>query len=419
MTVSSKIVPTVGRGVRCEGFVVIDGLEMYRIPEYDRLEPFLISVTSESDLWMYISSTSGLTAGRVDAEHALFPYESVDRLHRGHGVSGPATLLKISRDAGTVALWEPFACPPCDPGIERNLYKNALGNRLMFEEIHRPLGLTFRYTWATSTRFGFVRTSSLVNDDDSDVSIELLDGVLNILPAGVHLAMQQRLSSLVDAYKRSELDPVTGLAMYHLSAMITDRPEPSEALTTTTVWSRGLTGASVLLREEARNDFRQGRRLTPTGLVFGQRGAFLLHTSLNLSAREGADWDIACDVDQDHIKVSKTRALLRNRGERVREAVREDVNRSQDSLMRIVAKVDGLQISNDRMTCAITLATYCSTRCAAACRWNVHVLKRANSQTSFAIAISRPSPLIQLCCRSCQIYLRLRSWRSDERVGLQ
>src|ERR1700679_476783 len=121
MTVSSKIVPTVGRGARREGFVVIDGLEMYRIPEYDRLEPFLISVTSESDLWMYVSSTGGLTAGRVDAEHALFPYESVDRLHRGQGISGPATLLKISRDAGTAVLWEPFACPPCDPGIERTL----------------------------------------------------------------------------------------------------------------------------------------------------------------------------------------------------------------------------------------------------------------------------------------------------------
>ncbi|MGD0462143.1 MAG: hypothetical protein ABSB74_06620 [Tepidisphaeraceae bacterium] len=352
MRVSSKIVPAVGRRVRREGFVLIDGLEMYQIPDYGRLEPFLISVTNESDLWMYASSAGGLTAGRVDADHALFPYESVDRLHRGQGTSGAATLLRVSRDGGPAVLWEPFACQSCPPAVERNLYKNSLGNRLMFEEIHQQLGLIFRYTWATSTRFGFVRVASLVNDDDSDVCVELLDGLLNILPAGVHLAMQQNLSSLVDAYKQSELDSATGLAMYHLTATVTDRPEPSEALTATTVWSRGLADASVLLREEARSDFRQGRRLTPTGLVAGQRGAFFLHTSLNLSPRESADWDIVCDVDQDHISVSRTRAILRDRCERVRQAVREDIDRSQDNLLRIVAGVDGLQISSDRMTCA-------------------------------------------------------------------
>jgi hypothetical protein len=352
MTVSSKLARSVGRSQRQEGFVLIDGWEMYQIPDFNRLDPFLISVTSESDLWMYVSSSGGLTAGRIDADHAIFPYESVDRLHRAHGISGPMTLLRVCRDGGPVVLWEPFAGHVYDPAIERTLYKNALGNRLMYEESHRQLGLTFRYAWTTSTQYGFVRTASLLNDEDSEVSVELLDGLLNILPSGVQLVMQQSLSPLIDAYKKCELDSGTGLVMYHLAATVTDRPQPSEAMTATTVWSRGLTEASVLLSESAINDFRHGRRLTPSGLVVGQRGAFLLHTSLNLSARESADWDIVCDVDQDHISVSRTRAILRDRPERVRDAVREDVNRSQDSLRRIVARLDGLQISSDRTTCA-------------------------------------------------------------------
>ena len=32
--------------------------------------------------------------------------------------------------------------------MERNLYKNATGNRLVFEEVNRELGLAFRYNWS-------------------------------------------------------------------------------------------------------------------------------------------------------------------------------------------------------------------------------------------------------------------------------
>lgn len=352
MRISSKVASAFGRRTRREGFVRVDGLEMYQIPEYDRLEPFLISITSESDLWMYASSAGGITAGRVDADHALFPYESVDRLHRGYGISGAATLLRVCRVAGPAVLWEPFALQSPHSFIERNLYKSSLGNRLMFEAVHRQLRLIFRYTWATSTRFGFVRTASLMNDDDSQVRVQVLDGLLNILPPGVHLAMQRSFSPLLDAYKQNELDATTGLAMYCLTAAVTDRPEPSEALTATTVWSRGLASASVLFREEARSDFRQDRDLPPAQRVAGHRGAFLLHASLDLAPREIADWDIVGDVDQDHVAVSKTRAMLRGDGEKIRGLVREDVHRSENGLLRIVAEVDGLQVSNDRMTCA-------------------------------------------------------------------
>ncbi len=125
MSVSSRVVSAIGRRTHREGFVRVDGVEMYQIRDYDRLQPFLISITSESDLWMYASSAGGITAGRGDADHALFPYESVDRLHRGYGISGGATLLRVWRNAGPAVMWEPFACQSSHPSIERNLYKSA------------------------------------------------------------------------------------------------------------------------------------------------------------------------------------------------------------------------------------------------------------------------------------------------------
>ncbi len=55
------------------GFMTIEGERFYRIGNYDRMPPFFMSIASDTDLWMFISSSGGLTAGRVDADGALFP----------------------------------------------------------------------------------------------------------------------------------------------------------------------------------------------------------------------------------------------------------------------------------------------------------------------------------------------------------
>ena len=51
-------VPVVGRQVALEGEA------FYQIENYDQIRPFFMSMVSASDLWMFISSTGALTAGR-------------------------------------------------------------------------------------------------------------------------------------------------------------------------------------------------------------------------------------------------------------------------------------------------------------------------------------------------------------------
>ena len=65
-------------------FVAREGEEYYRISGYHRLPPFLMSLPSDTDLWMFVASGGGLTAGRVDAEGSLFPYVTVDQIGRAH-----------------------------------------------------------------------------------------------------------------------------------------------------------------------------------------------------------------------------------------------------------------------------------------------------------------------------------------------
>ena len=83
------------------------GIEHYRIDGTERMDPFLMTVVSDTDLWMFVSSTGALTAGRIDADHALFPYETDDRLHRAAGLAGPVTMIARTIGSDRV-LWRPF-----------------------------------------------------------------------------------------------------------------------------------------------------------------------------------------------------------------------------------------------------------------------------------------------------------------------
>jgi len=77
----------------------------------------------------------------------------------------------------------------------------------MFEEVNHDLGLAFTYTWTSGNRFGFIRQSQLLNTGATDVRVELLDGLRNLLPYGVDRAAQAELSTLIDAYKQAEAVP--------------------------------------------------------------------------------------------------------------------------------------------------------------------------------------------------------------------
>ncbi|WP_428940345.1 hypothetical protein [Fontivita pretiosa] len=339
------------RSAPVEGFVDHDGVEMYCIPGFDRMHPFLMTLASRGDLWMYVSSFGGLTAGRRDAEHCLFPYETEDRLHYAHGITGPLTIVRVTLPDGKKLLWEPFNHRAPRGGVSCRLYKTVLCDRILFEELHEGLDLAFSYEWSASLELGFVRHASITNLRVArPVKIELLDGLLNVMPPGVSLALQQGSSSLVDAHKRSEIDPQTGLAIYALSAHVHDRPEPAECLRANVIWSRGLPeGHRLLLSDQQVQAFRDGQQVSAENRVTGQRGAFLLASSFTLPPNHSISWDIVADVDLDHCAIERLRQLLSGgQGREIRSLIRQSTARSAEALARaIVAPADGLQQTAD------------------------------------------------------------------------
>ncbi len=325
-------------------FLDFDGERFYVIDNVDRMPPFFISVVSNSDHWLFVSSTGGLSAGRVSPDTALFPYITDDKIHESTLHTGPRTLLRVGH-TGRWEHWEPFN--PEQDGkrrISRRLYKNVLGNKLCFEEINHDLGLEFRYTWSVSDAYGFVRSCVLTNRGTTSQNVEFLDGLQNILPAGTPRFTQTNSSNLVDAYKWTELDEQTGLALFTLYSGITDRAEPCESLKANIAFSLGLESPVTLISSEQIMAFRRGQAIETERHKRGMRCAFMVSQQIELAPGAARSWQIVTNTELGQASVVALRRELREPS-RLADAINESVVDGSDQLARIMAMNDGLQLT--------------------------------------------------------------------------
>ena len=323
-------------------FVDLAGERCYVIRNVDRMAPFFTTVVSSDDHWLFASSTGGLTAGRGSPQNALFPYVAVDKIHEGTSHTGSRTLLRIRGTRG-FDLWEPFNRDQLSRvAVTRNLYKNILGNKLCFEEINHDFRLAFRYTWMSSREYGFIRHCELENLGGRKLRIELLDGLQNVLPAGTPLFTQTNFSNLVDAYKWTELDPATGLALMTLYSGISDRAVPSESLKATTLFGLGFEQPTWLISSQQIDAFRTGRPLQTEVHKRGIRGAYLLGSAFELRHGAVQSWRIIANTDRTQKDVVALHHALRDPAS-LTVAINHSIDEGSDKLARIVASSDGFQ----------------------------------------------------------------------------
>ena len=333
-------------------YVQMMGETYYCIRNCDQMPPFFMSLVSSSDHWLFISSQGGLTAGRRDAESALFPYETDDKIVANRDHTGAKTIIQAMRD-GRVQLWEPMS----DRGAglyrcQHNLYKNVAGNKLIFEEINHDLKLTYRCAWRTSERYGFVKSSWLENHGDATCSIALIDGLQNLMPYGTTTALQSSFSNLLNAYKRNEIEPLSNLGIFALSATLTDRAEPSESLKATVAWQLGLKPVMHLLSSDQLDRFRRGLPLTPEEDIRGRAGAYFVNANLLLAPGETGHWHIVADVNQDSSDIVRLVDRLSGDHDELERELEADITQGTADLVHLVAKADGMQISAQKTVSA-------------------------------------------------------------------
>ena len=300
-------------------FICINGERFYEIANYDAMQPFFISLASDTDLWMYLSSTGGLTAGRRSPNEALFPYYTDDKITESYEFTGPRTIIND---------WKPFSNrqqPVYD--ISRKIAKSTVGNTIVFCEENHTLGLRFSYLWAPAGKHGWVRRATLENLGEKECAISLDDRILNILPAGVERKTQNEFSTLVDGYKKTELVPGTSLVLFRMEAILVDRAEPSESLTCNTVYGLGLPQA----------EYGETSK--------GVRGQFVAKTKFQLPAGGSQTWYNVLDVSKDAVDVHELMHFIAQSD--AIEQIEAAMKASTETLRRIVAQNDGVQETGD------------------------------------------------------------------------
>ena len=311
-------------------FITINGERFYEIANYDEMQPFFISLASDTDLWMYLASTGGLTAGRRNPDEALFPYYTDDKITENYETTGPKTKIRVKGERFQVngdLMWIPFSNQQQDVFvISRKIAKSTVGNQIVFCEENHTLKLRFSYLWAPAGKHGWVRRVTLENTGNFATEVEIRDSLLNVLPAGVERKTQNEFSTLVDGYKKTEL--IGSLGLFRMEAILVDRAEPSESLTCNTVYCLGLPDA----------DFSE----TPSK---GVRGAFVAKAAFSLPPRSSKTWYNVLDVNQDAVAVHELLRFIAQPD--AVNHIESAMAKSTETLKHIVAQNDGVQQTGD------------------------------------------------------------------------
>ncbi|HET9571842.1 MAG TPA: hypothetical protein VFP20_10590 [Bacteroidales bacterium] len=325
-------------------FEKIHDEKFYRIEHAEDLKPFFISLASDSDLWMYIASTGGLTAGRKNPDAALFPYYTDDKIMESSEHTGSKTIFHVSLQNQTF-LWEPFSNRNRNVyKIERSIAKSVVGNKLQFTERNVDLGLEFSYTWMNSDEFGWIKKSELLNLTSAEIQVYVIDGLQNILPSGIDRLTQNTFSTLVDGYKKTER--INQLALFRMEAILVDRAEPSESLLANTVWCCGLEQVHYLLSSEQLDNIRKGKRAMDETESKGVRGAFFAGSEIHLKAHESKHWYFVSDVNQDATAVINLLELFSNKSD-LKKLLEASIAKGTEALKKTIAQADGFQQTAD------------------------------------------------------------------------
>lgn len=333
-------------------FVDASGDTWYRIDQPDPQHPFFMTLAGDSDLWAFISSAGSLTAGRRDPDGAFFPYETVDKIHRRWQHTGPRTWIRLPGDTGPV-LWQPFAVCDTGAGGPRSVWKNLSGNRIRFREEHPAAGLAFEQEWSSAATLGLVRSTrlQLLDASANPVAVQVLDGLLNLVPPGVSVEHSSSMSCLTDAYKWNESAAGGRLGLFTLYAQIWDRAEPKESFEALCAWHAGLPADTrTLLSDEQVAMFCSSGQVQAELLTRGRRGAFLVNFDADV-ASGGIEWHLVVDGPVSQVQAFELARSLAAGGGRPAE-IHTALAANQAGLDELLARADGFQRSGTPMAAA-------------------------------------------------------------------
>jgi len=176
------------------------------------MPPFLVSLVSDSDLWLFIASNGALSPDAVAPTTRSSLYDRRPPLRQLRDNRAEDRAARPPRRHGVLV----GAFLPALRGPLQDLAKPLQKRLRQQDPLRRKSIRTSLFRSPTpgllSDRFGFVRKATLASLSEEPLSIEILDGLQNLMPHGIVQRFQMEFSTLGDAYKLAELEPETGLA---------------------------------------------------------------------------------------------------------------------------------------------------------------------------------------------------------------
>jgi hypothetical protein len=328
-------------------FIDIEGKRFQCINHVEQMSPFFFGAVSPEDHWMFAASNGSLSAGRGSPDTALFPYYTVDKIVDNWNTTGPQTIIIADGKR-----WEPFKpYTRLHYTVNQRLLKSIEGDEVIFDETNEDLQLKFIYRWRSSYRYGFVRQVELINLGPDCREMTVVDGLCNIMPAGLDSRTHLNYSCLADAYKISELDAKRQLLIHRMASSLTDEAVPMECLLATTIWSFGWPESVILLKHEDAECYLSVKGFKPVNPVRASRGCFLNAGHIELDAMESKCWSQVAELNQSQRQVAELQSRL-GQPALLWAEVLADVDCGYRRLQALVASADGQQVSEEEVVTA-------------------------------------------------------------------
>ncbi len=326
----------------------IDNESYYKISNFDTRNDFFMTITSSSNIWNFCWAAGGITAGRKNSEHALFPYYTADKLKDSKSVTGPFAAIRITNDGKRGNVWLPFSeKAERDISLSHNLYKNQNGSKIWFEEVNARYGLSYMYGWTSSDKFGLVKMNCIKNLSASDISLTIIDGCRNILSPGCTTDLQNNKSILLDAYKTAQVDSTGNLALFTLSSLVTDKAEPMESLTANVSWFT--TDDRVIVCEDAVDQLFYNEENTYSQTVLnGVRPDCCIIHRITVKGGQDFKWYQVLDTDYNICQVKELQNFVKDKTH-AEKLLLQDIKDTDKKLSDIIECCDGVQTSGNEM----------------------------------------------------------------------
>ena len=173
---------------------------MFEIKDYNKKRPFAsflpgIAGTLGIPLWaFYVNRGQGIASfGLHDKNHPIIPFTPANKAYESTPIAGFRTFIKKDN-----RVYEPFHMASAQP---HQMRMSAASFSL--EETHEAWGLTTQVSYTGLSQqplAGLIRTVTFTNNSASAMTLEVLDGLAEILPSGIQNEVFKSLSNIMASW---------------------------------------------------------------------------------------------------------------------------------------------------------------------------------------------------------------------------